>query len=252
MNTEAKLCIVCGYIASGKTTVADKLAEVTGSDVIRTDDIRKEIFPAQIDFGLINLKNPEESAKKIETWINANDSKAIDFQQTLNPLFSQKEEYSKIVGKYAGKIQEQKRKVYDEAFLKLDKGLEKGRDMLFDATFSKRDMRKRVYQAAVRNGIKKVYIVQVICSESIIKARLANRRSGQQQTTSNAKELEIFRIVKKEFDESRIEEDDLSELSVSRIVYDTGSQEVLLSGKYDIVTEKIRKDVINVLLEKYK
>ncbi len=248
-----KLFIVCGYIASGKTTVADKLAEIIGADVIRTDDVRKELFPEQIDFGLINFRNPEEAAEKIEAWIGIKDSEEIDFQQAVNPLFSLNDKaYKEIVEKYVFKIKEQKERVYNEAFVRLEKVLAESKDVLLDAAFSKKEMRERVYQAAIKNNIKKVYIVQVICGENIVESRLANRRSGDQITTSNAKNLKVFRIVKKEFDESLIQSDNPKDLSIVRIVYNTGTQEVSQFGKDDDVTEEIKKDVIDVLREKYK
>lgn len=244
--------LVCGYIASGKTTVADLLAEVIDVNIVRTDDIRKELFPARLNFKSIDLKNPE-SAKKILGWIERNDPDKIDFQQVLNPLFSLKNEmYIEIVRKYTSKIKEQKEKVYNEAFLKLDRSLKEGKNALFDATFSKKDMRKRAYQVAIKNGINNVYIIQIVCGESVVKTRLANRRSGGQATTSNAKQLEIFRLVKNEFDESRIQDDDPKNLNIKRIIYDTGSQKVAQFEKADKTTKRIRKNVIDVLSSKYK
>lgn len=171
----------------------------------------------------------------------------------MNPLFVQKNEvYTKIIQKYASKIEEQKKQVYDEAFLRLGKCLEKDQDVLFDATFSKKDMRERVYQVAIKNGVSNIYIVQIVCDEDVVKARLANRRSGDQVTTSNARQIKIFRLVKNEFDESQIQNDNPKDLHIKRIVYDTGSQEVIQFGDADEITRKIRKDVIDVLSSKYK
>lgn len=251
MSKEPKLFIVCGYVASGKTVASKELAKVTVADVIRTDDIRKELFPEMMDYKTIDLDNPK-SAEMIRSWIELRDPR-VDFQQVLNPILALKNEtYIQIVNRYVSKIREQKEEVYSEAFRRLDKGLAEGKDMLFDATFSKREMREKVYQTAIRNGIKNVYIIQIVCDEEIVEDRLANRRSGGQTTTSNAKQLDVFRIVKKEFDGSRIQDDDPSGLNIIRIVYDTGTQEVFQFGKADGMTEKIRKDVINVLSKKYK
>lgn len=221
-------------------------------NVVRTDDIRNELFPERFDFGSIDLENPE-SAKKILGWIEKNNPDKIDFQQVLNPLFSLKNEmYIEIVRKYTSKIEEQKEKVYDEAFLRLNKNLKEGQDTLFDATFSKKDMRERVYQTAIKNGVSNIYIIQIACDESVVETRLTNRRSGGQATTSNAKQLEIFRLVKNEFDKSQIQDDNPKGLHIKRIVYDTGSQEIAQFGDTDEITRRIRKDIINVLSEKYK
>ena len=201
---------------------------------------------------MIDLKDPE-SAQEIIKWIKRNDPNEIDFQQVLNPLFAQENEtYTQIVQKYISKIKEQKKQVYDEAFLRLSKCLEKDQDVLFDATFSKKGMRERAYQAAIKNGVNNVYIIQIVCDESVIKTRLANRRSGGQATTSNAKQLDIFRLVKNEFDESRIQDDNPKNLNIKRIIYDTGSQEVIQFEKADKTTKRIRKGVIDVLSSKYK
>lgn len=160
--------------------------------------------------------------------------------------------YIEIVRKYTSKIKEQKEKVYDEAFLILNKNLKEGQDTLFDATFSKKDMRERAYRTAIKNGVSDIYIIQIVCDESVIETRLANRRSGGQETTSNAKQLGIFRLVKNEFDESLIQDDNPKNLDIKRIIYDTGLQEIAQFGDADETTRRIRKDVINVLSSKYK
>ena len=171
----------------------------------------------------------------------------------MNPLFAQENEtYIKIIQKYVSKIGEQKEQVYNKAFLRLSNCLKKNKSALFDATFSKKDMRERAYQIAIKNGVNNVYIIQIVCSEKVVGQRLANRRSGGQTTTSNAKQLEIFRLVKNEFDESQIQNDNPKGLNIKRIVYNTDSQEVTQFGKTDETTRKIREDVIDVLSKKYK
>jgi len=205
-----------------------------------------------LNFRSINLECPG-SAQRIIKWIERNDSKKIDFQQVLNPLFAQKNEmYIEIIQKYISKIKEQKKQVYDEAFLRLNKCLEKDQDVLFDATFSKKDMREKAYQVAIKNGVSNIYIIQIVCDEDIVKTRLANRRSGDQATTSNAMQIKIFRLVKNEFDKNRIQDDDPKGLNIKWIVYDTGSQEVIQFEDTDEITKMIRKDVIDILSSKYK
>ena len=205
-----------------------------------------------MDFRSIDLEVPG-SAQRIIEWIERNDPKKIDFQQVLNPFFAQKNEmYIEIIQKYISKIKEQKNQVYDEAFLRLSKCLEKDQDVLFDATFSKKDMRERAYQVAIKNGVSNIYIIQIVCDEDVVKTRLANRRSGDQVTTSNARQIKIFRLVKNEFDESQIQNDNPKGLNIKRIIYDTGSQEVIQFEDADEITKMIRKDVIDVLSSKYK
>ena len=240
-----------GYVASGKSTVAEELAYKTGAGLISTDDIRKELFTESMDYtGILDEPSP---AKIIEGWIESKDKDLIDFQHLLNPILELEDEaYRKIVNKYEHKIPEQKKVVYDTAFDRLDTYISEGSDVIFDATFSKKDMRQRAYETAVRNGLDKVYIIQVVCDADIVKKRLENRVDGKQSTTSNAKQLEIFDIIKKEFDSSHIESDNPLDLDISRIVYDTGTQEIMTYGFEDKTTEMIRTDVLNPLTEKYK
>jgi len=231
----SKLIIACGYVASGKTTVADALAETAKLSVIRTDDIRKKLFPGKFNFGNVDLNNLE-SAKKIESWIKNN--QGADLQQVLNPLYSFGA-YAELISKYSSKIKEQKKEVYDAAFAELGRLLATGKDILFDATFSSAEMRQKAYRTAVENGAEAVYVIQVVCDEDIVASRLARRVSGDQTTTSNARQLAVFRSVKKEFDESRIQDDVLG-ISCSRIVYDTGIQAIKQFGEIDETTEMIR------------
>ncbi|MFA5013289.1 MAG: AAA family ATPase [Candidatus Paceibacterota bacterium] len=248
MSKKNELFLACGYVASGKTTVANALASAIGLEIIRTDDIRKELFPEGIDYNLIDLGN-SESVEKIESWIKNNPR--ADFQQVLNPLTALKNEaYVKIIDKYAPKIKEQKAEVYDKAFAKLGSLLAAGKSVLFDATFSSANMRERAYQTAIESGVEKIYIIQVVCAEAIVMARLANRRSGKQKTTSNARQMEVFRKVKNEFDASRIKNDNNPELKIVRIMYDTGTHTVKQFGEEDETTKTI-KVVLTDLSKQY-
>jgi predicted kinase len=247
MGNKPKLFITCGYVASGKSTAADAVGKVTNSEIIRTDDVRKKLFPKEFEYGKIDLGN-SESAKQIEAWIESNDP-GIDFQQVLNPLIAfEGEAYVGIINKYSLRIKEQKEEVYDQAFAELNSVLAAGRDVLFDATFSSASMRERAYQIAIKNGVETVYVVQVVCDEAVVESRLTNRSTGKQITTSNAKQMSIFRKVKKEFDESRIQDDD--SVVIKRILYDTGSQEIRQFGKNDKTT-KVIKNVVVALSQKY-
>jgi len=147
-------------VASGKSTVASRLAIEAGAPIIRTDDIRREIFPLMIDYG----QKERWTAKRVISWIESNDTDKINFQEVLNPLLeSTDKEYRGIVDKYRPLIEEQKRVVYEKAFERLSAYLGQGKSVVFDGTFSKRKMRERAYEIARRRGLKTVYIVQVTC-----------------------------------------------------------------------------------------
>ena len=247
----SRLFMSIGYVASGKSTVAEELADRTGARLISTDDIRKELFTEYMDYTDI-LDNPP-SAEIISDWIESKDKALIDFQHLLNPIREfEDESYRTIVNTYMHKISEQKKVVYDTAFNLLDTQISEGNDVIFDATFSKKEMRQRAYETAIRDGLDEVYIIQVVCDADIVKKRLENRAKGKQSTTSNAKQLEIFDLIKKEFDSSHIESDKPLDLDISRIVYDTGKQEIMIYGFEDETTEMIEKDVLTPLTEKYK
>ncbi len=236
-----KVFIVCGYVASGKTTVADAISNKFNASVIRTDDLRKGLFPQ--DFNHESMPSIE-----VESWIKSQDEKMIDFQQVINPL-TDKSEFTQLVKRYAPKIKEQKEQVYEYAFQVLENELGKGNDVLFDATFSSAEMRERVYRVASSNGIKKAYIIQVVCNEEAVVSRLANRVSGNQDTTSNARQINIFRKVKEEFDASQIQNDN-PVIGIKRIVYDTGKHTIVYHGKGDKTVEKL-KSILFSLSQQY-
>lgn len=244
-----KLFLVIGYVASGKSTVASRLALEAGASMIRTDDIRRKIFPLTVDY----RRREEWTAQRIIEWIESNDKDKINFQEVLNPLLeSTDNEYRDIIDKYGHFIEEQKKLVYEKAFERLSEYLEQGKSVVFDGTFSKRRMRERAYEAALRSGLKNVYIIQVMCGRDVVKERIAARRREGPSVTSEAKELEIYDIIKKEFDESGIELDEPKGLSIKRIVYNTDTYVFKLHGEEDDVTEMIEKEVLGTLIKRYK
>ncbi len=243
----AKLFLVAGYVASGKTTVSSELAGATGACVVRTDDIRREIFPCVFDYSKTGPDRPV-SLKKIRQWIDANNKDEIDFQEVLNPLMVLDDDrYRGIVGEYRHMIGEQSDKVYDAGFERLDECLLRGKDVVFDATFSKRVMRRRAYDIARRRGVCNVYVVQVMCGADAVKARLSARTGGM----SNARQVEIYNIVKNEFDKSRIELDKPEGVNIQRIVYHSDTGEVEVFGERDGIVDMIVNEVIGALRKRY-
>lgn len=245
-----RMYLVTGYVASGKTTVANQLASATKAEVIHTDDVRKELFPLGFGYDKENPASPET----IEQWIGSNDKNKIDFQQVLDPLTELSGTgYRQLFDKYAPLIKGQNDMVYETCFDRLDGHLSAGRDVVFDATFSKMELRDNAYRIARKHGIQKAYIVQVVCSEEAVKARLEARTKDTLGTlTSNAKQLEVFRIVKDRFDKSRMDLDNPESVKLRRLVYDTANQTRELIGERDEVTDMIETNVIDVLIKKFK
>ena len=239
--------LVVGYVASGKSTVADELCKVMGACIVRTDEIRREIFPLVFDYSKVDFSK-RLSQGKIREWIDANDKDKIDFQQVLNPLMELKDDgYREIVREYRHNICVQRDKVYDACFERVEKFLLRGEDVIFDATFSRREMRMRVYDVLRRRGVDDVYIVQVVCGLDAVKRRLLKRMGGM----SNARQVEIYDIVKREFDESRIDLDNPEGISVRRVVYHSDTGEVEVIGKRDDTLDMIVNEVIGVLRKRY-
>ncbi len=232
-----KVFLVVGYVAAGKSTVADELCNVTGGCILRTDDVRREIFPLVFDYGGEGVV----PADMIREWIDANDKDKIDFQQVLNPMMESKDdECREIVREHRHKICVQRDKVYDACFGRLDECLLRGEDVIFDATFSRREMRMRVYDVLRRRGVDKVYVVQVVCGVDAVKVRLSERAGG----VSNARQVEIYNIVRREFDESRIDEDKPEGIGVRRVVYHSDTGEMVVSGERDDTLDMIVNEVV--------
>lgn len=246
----ANLYLVLGYVASGKTTVVNVLSDVTGAEIICTDEIRNEIFPLVFDYSKIDLKDPM-SVDKIKTWIDSNDRDKINFQAVLNTLSELKNgEYRQIIDEYSYMIGKQKEMVYGVCLLRLKEYLLQEKDVVFDGTFSKRERRYKVYDIARKCGIKNVYIVQVMCRRDVVEGRLLLRKKND-SLKSYAREVEIYDIVKKEFDESRIESDDPIGINLRRIVYHTDGYEVEMYGEHDEIVDMILEKVIRVLRKRY-
>lgn len=247
-----KLFLVIGYVASGKSTVSDELAHVFGAEIISTDDIRREIFPLEPDYLKINLDEPASMHKIIE-WIKSNDIKKINFQAVLNPMTERADkDYRQIIDRYGRLIEKQKDEVYETAFERLDCFLSNDKYVVFDATFSKRTMREKAYEIARRRRVKDVYVIQVICNRDAVKERINARKKVGTEVTSEARQLEIYDLVKKEFDESGIELDKPKNIGLKRVVYHTDTYEIEKYGELDSIMEIIEKNVIDTLIGRYR
>lgn len=245
-----KLFLVCGYVASGKTTVSNKLAKYFSTDIIRTDDLRKELFTEELDYNSINLKD-EHVSEKIENWIAGQDSDLVDFQQVLNPL-RKYENFGEIIDKYDSMIGIQGKKTYETAFLRCENALCGGKSVVFDATFSDKSKRNRIYNTAKTAGLEDIYIVEVLCDEKTVLSRLEKRKGQNKNTlTSNAHEVEIYKKIKEAFDNSNIDSDAPEGLDIKRYVYHTDTQKIEFYGKPDGISDEIHTGVIDPLVKRY-
>ena len=248
----AKLYLVIGYVVSGKSTVSNQLQSVTNAEIIRTDKMRKQMYDLEFDYSDVDL-GEISSADEIWQWIEQNDSGRIDFQQVANPLLALEEsEYAEIVDMCMREMLAQSENVYNACFRNIFELLSESKDAIFDATFSDSEHRTRAYDIAGNAGIENVYIIQVMCGEDAARSRLESRAEGLSDAEkSNAVQMEIYRIIKNDFDKSHIDLDDPESVTVKRIVYHTDSHDIELFGEPDSVTEMIESDVIDVLTERF-
>ncbi|MCK5699172.1 MAG: hypothetical protein KAH93_04950, partial [Candidatus Aenigmarchaeota archaeon] len=88
---------------------------------------------------------------------------------------------------------------------------------------------------------------QVMCGVDAVRERLLKRRAG----VSNARKVEIYDIIKSEFDESRIDEDKPEGVSVRRIVYHSDTGDVEVFGERDDTVDMIVDEVVGSLRKRY-
>ncbi|MBW6451700.1 MAG: AAA family ATPase [DPANN group archaeon] len=234
-KNKANLYLVCGYMASGKSTVSNELKNTIDAKLITTDDLRKDMFPLEFDYKSIGFVD-SSIIPIVNEWFNSNDLELIDFQQVLILLRTIGSDKSKaIVGMCLDQIKIQKAKVYDSAFNLLDTYLSCGYSVIFDAIFSNKSLRDRAYSIASSNGLDEIYLLQVVCGEDTVKASLEARIYNPNLTTSNAKQLEIYHLQKSEFDKSHIELDNPKDLDLKRLVYHTDTNEIESYGCEDSI-----------------
>ncbi len=130
-----KIWVVCGPIAAGKSTVAKALSEVLGISVLRTDQIRKELF-----------KNTTKST------------------ESTGPTAFEEGAYSP----------EATALTYGELFNRTEAALKEGLSIILDATFSLETQRNEVCRLAGSHQVAAYFIV-CECRETVIRQRLAAR-----------------------------------------------------------------------------
>lgn len=136
------LVLICGLPATGKSTIARKLAKKINAVILRTDKIRKEIFPS--------------------------------------PTYTE----------------EEKALVYKITFLIAKYLLNAKVNVIIDGTFYKRNLRKEIYKI-VEQTKTKLFIIECVAPEEIIKARMYRRRLRKSLSDAN---FEVYKKIKKQFE----------------------------------------------------
>jgi len=166
------LILVCGLPGTGKSTIARELAAHMRGKILRTDEIRRELFKNCTYEELSDSKN--KIMFDIERIINARKNMPKDVREGYQRL-----------------IEKQKKMVYDALFKKLSKYLEEKKDVVIDATFYKKSLRKKAREIADKIGTE-FKIVECVCPERVVKERIAKRT----RDVSNA-DFEVYKKIKK-------------------------------------------------------
>lgn len=186
------LVIVCGLPGTGKSVTANQIASDIDATILRTDSIRKEMFKKSGLEEVLSSPNP--------------------FQFDLEFVFDRQKV---IPEKFQRLIWRQKELVYDKLLEQISKLLQKGSNLVLDATVYNKEAREKIYEM-VRKADAKVFLVECVCSEGELKKRF-ERRTRRPNGLSYVDKMEIYQTLKSIF------QDPLKD-GKPIIVYDTGRQ----------------------------
>lgn len=185
--------MMCGLPSTGKTTVAGYLVAATRAQLLSTDGLRRELF----------------KQGSLQDVLGSDDPSRYDLQRIFDAQPS-------IPDKYQQLIWEQNGLVYEEIIRRIPQFLANG-DAVLDGTFSKTKIRERAYNISRSTG-HRPYLIYCVCSEDIIKQRLA-RRGGSEGELSDVVTIEVYYKVKERFE-------DPSADNATVITYDSGNGNV--------------------------
>jgi len=137
------LVLVCGLPGTGKSTAAERIVEVLPGRLLRSDVVRKELFP--------------------------------------DPTYSSEESAA----------------VYDELLDRARDLLDSGEHVVLDATFRRRELRKRAAAVAETAGVE-FRPVRVVCEESTVRERI-RRREAEEDDESDA-DFAVYTQLRDEFE----------------------------------------------------
>lgn len=171
------ILLIMGLPGTGKTTIARYVARRLQADILTTDFIRKELF----------------EHTTIEEIMKVNDPLRFDLQE----IFDQQPEY-KVSTRIQQLIEKQKDLVYDTLFKRLMELVQKGKTVVLDGTFFRRELRERAYSIA-KETESPVYVINCECPEEVIAKRM-DRRKKRPDTASYVDKMKIYNIVKQHFE----------------------------------------------------
>jgi hypothetical protein len=188
------LIIVCGLPGTGKTTLAKHLSSEFKGRILRTDQIRRDLF----------------KTADLDEVLESDDPMQYDLERVFDKQKTIPEKYQQMIWR-------QKEAVYAELLRRVGELLEEGHNVILDGTFYKRRLRDEVYAVARKAGVE-TYTIECRCPEEIVKERL-EKRGEIPDELSNVDKMEIYKTVKNVY-ESPVSD------PVPVILYDTFSGEV--------------------------
>jgi aminoglycoside phosphotransferase family enzyme/predicted kinase len=135
-----------------------------------------------------------------------------------------------------------KRSVYAALMKEAEKRLEKGKSVILDGTFFKRDMRRRAEELAGEHG-KISILIEVVCPEEIVRKRIEDR--CQAGTDASEADYKVFKIMQKQFE--NIDNPDFvvntsDEKKWKEKVQDIANSIRIKSGHHDIIDPLLTED----------
>lgn len=166
-----------GLPGTGKSTIAEYVAQNFDAEILTTDRIRKEKFKHTSLEKILKTKDP--------------------IRYDLQEIFDRQPEYQ-VTERFQRLIEEQRLMVYDELFDQLRKRVQKDKNVVLDGTFFKRALRERVYKIAKETQTS-IYIINTECPEKVIARRLETRQT-RPDNASYVDKMKIYEIVKQNFE----------------------------------------------------
>lgn len=171
------ILLIMGLPGTGKTTIARYVARRLQADILTTDLIRKALF----------------EHTTIDEIMRVNDPLHYDLQE----IFDRQPKY-KVSKRIQKLIEKQKDMVYDVLLERLRELVLKGKTVVLDGTFFKRELREKVYSIA-KETERSIYVINCECPEEVIAKRM-DRRKKRPDAASYVDKMKIYNIVKQHFE----------------------------------------------------
>lgn len=194
-----KCILICGLPGVGKSTLANALSKKLNAKILRTDEIRDELFSSPLLTKLDNSgKNILDSDISKFMALSEKELMKINLQSVLFYLNKSElpEEFKRFLQQL---IEKQKKIVYEEFYKRLESMLEK-HNVILDATFSSESSREAVKRIGEKCNAS-YYVIKCVCDESIVRKRLERSERLKRERAGSKAGIYAYEIVKKSWQE---------------------------------------------------